>query len=1638
MSSKMKRSSEAAIGDDGLEAETKKIKRDCTQLEPRSYQLEVLEVAMTRNTIAMLDTGAGKTMIAVMLINHVWSDFISSSNNSQKKGRRVIIFLAPTVHLVMQQYEVIKQSTNLEVEYYHGTKGVDTWNAEIWQKELSLFQVLVMTPQILLDALRKAFITLDILHLMILDECHRATGNHPYSVIMTEFYHKAECKPRVFGMTASPVIRKGVSSFTDCEAQLSELESLLNAKIYTLTDRSELEDFVPLAKQLNKYYNSNPVHFDGLRAKLGQLLSQFDGEIANLQNATSFQYKDIDDTIKNSRKHLQTWLNRFFVSLDEGGLLCATEATKFCMESHQIKEDSDSSDVSAASVLCTKFLERVLDEIKINFVDGYEELLSSESGCKEALELGYLSPKVYELIQIFLSFSKSSQVRCLIFVERIMTARVMKQLMRKISFLSHFTFSYLCGGSSDSLSPKKQKEILDSFRSGKVNLLFTTDVAEEGLHIPDCSYVIRFDLPKTVRSYVQSCGRARQVDSQFFIMLERGNVQQRDLLFDILRSKYAMIDTAIKRDPDDALFPKTCTRDEEKEYCIESTGAKVTISSSISIIYRYCEKLPRDKFYIPRPTLEVKHCCSGSYKCKLILPPSSAFQTLEGPTERSCQKAKQSACLEACKKLHQMGALDDYLSPCTEVPFGEHQSEKDLMRPATTNGEGTTRRKELHSRVAASAMSGTWACTNTGVTLQGYRFDFLCNMPETKYSSFVLLIDSILDKDVGSLELDLYLIDKMVKATVSPCGLIELDQKQLEKAKRFQELFFNGLFGRLIMGMKSAGQLRNFLLNEQPEMSLWSPANMYLLLPIDSGCNKTVHINWRGIESAASAVQFVKDAYLNPGGTFSSIEKNRKEGEVCLANKKVEMSKLKDAVVMAVHSGKIYLVLEVLPDMTADSPFDGVTEKSGAEFPTFTEYFSKKYDVVLQHPSQPMVLLKHSHNAHNLLYAHANEADGASENKKHKKLGATKKPEFHAHMPPELLIHIDVPVDVLKSFYLLPSMMYRIESLILASQLRKEVGYNPTDCCIPSSLILEALSTLRASEDFSFERLELLGDSVLKYAVSCSVFFKYPNKHEGQLSNTRTQIICNATLYRLGVRQNIQAYIRDEAFEPRRWLAPGQVTIFPSPCECKLTGSTEEVYLIQDDTNSLVLGKTCDKGHRWMCSKTISDCVEALIGAYFVGGGLDAAFAFLKWLGIDAMIGDEAISNAIQTASLRDYAPKIDEIRIIEEKIGYKFAVKGLLLEAIMHPTQQDPAITYCYQRLEFLGDSVLDILITRHLYEKYTNVDPGELTDLRSASVNNETFAQTAVRHKLHLHLQHGSGLLLQQITDYIRALGESQNSPDPAKTAPKGPKVLGDIIESIIGAILIDTKFNLTQVWEIVESLLSPLVTPESLELPPFRELSELCSHQGYYLGTTCMKRKDEMVTAVLEVQLPELRVTRRAIERNTKEAKGKAASLLLKDLEKQGVMHSRYETQVKQLDCVAKGTKDPEESHITAMDLDAPVPPYRNGLLDSDLDAPILVNVGSNKGGPRIALFDLCKKKEWPMPVFDFTEERQSAGGKGGPLIFTSIVTLHLPFSGEIKLPGDGRADKKRAQDSAALALLYELQKLRQCQVIVTQAS
>jgi endoribonuclease Dicer len=118
----------------------------------------------------------------------------------------------------------------------------------------------------------------------------------------------------------------------------------------------------------------------------------------------------------------------------------------------------------------------------------------------------------------------------------------------------------------------------------------------------------------------------------------------------------------------------------------------------------------------------------------------------------------------------------------------------------------------------------------------------------------------------------------------------------------------------------------------------------------------------------------------------------------------------------------------------------------------------------------------------------------------------------------------------------------------------------------------------------------------------------------------------------------------------------------------------------QTEDPKVVVGKCCDRGHRWMVSKTIADCVEALIGAYYIGGGLVAALDMMKWLEIDAELDPSLVIEAISAASLRSYVPKANEIATLESKLRYEFSAQGLLQEAITHASEQEVGVGYCYQ----------------------------------------------------------------------------------------------------------------------------------------------------------------------------------------------------------------------------------------------------------------------------------------------------------------------------------------------------------------------
>ncbi|KAL6973936.1 endoribonuclease Dicer [Sarracenia purpurea var. burkii] len=206
----------------------------------RKYQTDFCKKALGENIIVYLETGCGKTHIAVLLMYEM-------RNLIKKPQKHICVFLAPTVALVQQQAKVIRDSTDFKVGMYCGSsKRLRTHHG--WEKEKEKYEVFVMTPQILLRKLCHSFIRIELIALLIFDECHyvQLESDHPYAQIMKVFYKNDVTKlPRVFGMTASPKLGKGAS--------INSLETLLHAKVYSVEDKEELEQFVA-SPQVKIYY----------------------------------------------------------------------------------------------------------------------------------------------------------------------------------------------------------------------------------------------------------------------------------------------------------------------------------------------------------------------------------------------------------------------------------------------------------------------------------------------------------------------------------------------------------------------------------------------------------------------------------------------------------------------------------------------------------------------------------------------------------------------------------------------------------------------------------------------------------------------------------------------------------------------------------------------------------------------------------------------------------------------------------------------------------------------------------------------------------------------------------------------------------------------------------------------------------------------------------------------------------------------------------------------------------------------------------------------------------------------------------------------------------------------------------------
>ncbi|KAL7624013.1 Dicer-like protein 2 [Parahypoxylon ruwenzoriense] len=295
---------------------------------------------------------------------------------------------------------------------------------------------------------------------------------------------------------------------------------------------------------------------------------------------------------------------------------------------------------------------------------------------------------------------------------------------------------------------------------------------------------------------------------------------------------------------------------------------------------------------------------------------------------------------------------------------------------------------------------------------------------------------------------------------------------------------------------------------------------------------------------------------------------------------------------------------------------------------------------------------------------------------------------------PAYLCRVD-SIDVPSVYFgtLIPSITHVVEVNLVAIELcetiLKDVGFSDI------SLVITAISSPAANEASNYQRLEFLGDSILKMLTTATVTANHPLYPEGYLDAIKVNIVSNSRLYRSAIDTGLDKFIFTKKFTAAKW---------------------QPLYV--EDLREAAGAETDEK--RTMSTKTLADVIEALIGAAYLDGGMSKAMACLKifipevkWLSLESACDALFKQTAISTELIAPLVP-------LEELLGYSFRNKNLLVEAATHSSfGLISSAGSCMERLEFLGDAVLDSIVVSLLWSHERELSQQEMHLLRTASVN-------------------------------------------------------------------------------------------------------------------------------------------------------------------------------------------------------------------------------------------------------------------------------------------------------------------------------
>ena len=522
----------------------------------REYQWELAIPGLCgMNYIVCAPTGTGKTLVAGLII---------SEHLQKAKGNGKVIFIVNKVPLAHQQKVALE-------EMIHGAKLDEITGDVITSRKMALdhlsaksnsstrlqpnvlcdIDILVCTAGCILNQLKKNRTAITDVSLIIIDECHHTRKNSDYAKIM-EIYlkekhtqsksassHESHNLPQIIGLTASP--GAGDAAKPTVATTLDHLTGLC-ANL----------DATGGIKTVTKHEAELKTHFNHPEFSLAVVKGRDETEpMFALMNAIM---QELEAMFKLKSPGCSRWSQQYesWVSTTKSELLSNPPPQGRDVISTLELLNNLSCTMTTYSDLQYEDAVDVLDQYRpvvcANWTAIEKQLVEIVKKLKLKLStLPRVANPLLASIESVLAqqFQKQPESIAIIFVQTKKQASSIHRWIQSIPNLAFIKSNVVTGqtGSHLKMTKSEQSEVITSFREGDYNLIITTSVLEEGIDIPACNLVIRYQKVSSEIAKLQTQGRARAADSHSFSVISSGSQKQyQELLND---EKLAMVDEVL-------------------------------------------------------------------------------------------------------------------------------------------------------------------------------------------------------------------------------------------------------------------------------------------------------------------------------------------------------------------------------------------------------------------------------------------------------------------------------------------------------------------------------------------------------------------------------------------------------------------------------------------------------------------------------------------------------------------------------------------------------------------------------------------------------------------------------------------------------------------------------------------------------------------------------------------------------------------------------------------------------------------------------------------------------------------------------------------------------------------------------------